>query len=711
MSFVSVKNLSYSYPDSNIHAVKNVSFSVEKGEYIAVLGSNGSGKSTLAKLIFGFLEPDSGSIKIQEGQNPIGFVQQHPRYQIIAGTVERDTAFGPENLNLPQVEIKQRTQTCLKQVDLLEKSTEKPNTLSLGQTQKLALSGILALSPDLLILDEAVSMIDPITRRQILELLEKLNNAGTTIIHISHDLDEAFMAKRIIVMEDGIISFDGDKEEFRNKTELLNNIFGNLETNIFSKKTLQNQEETTDKEISVLLENINFEYKKNNPVLKNISLAFKTGSITAVMGKAGSGKSTLFEVIASLLAPTSGKVYTTGKPSLAFQDAESALFESVVADDVAFGPENLGLKGKELKERVKSSMDICSIPFEKYKDRPIQMLSGGEKRKVALAGIIAMDSPIIILDEPGAALDPTSRTQFFTLLKKLAQKGKTIIFSTHRMEEAMIADRIIRLHEGRISSDSNPIKIPIDKSNYVENDRYKKYSSLLDNLRNISLGDFCLKKSLVHNMKPHSKILLFFALFLSTLVFQNIVLLSCACGISLIYALLAKYPIKKIILRILKMLPWILIFFVFQVLLFKNSPQDKILWEWNFIKITDVKFMLGLRMILHFVGAMICISVFSYSIEESELVDGMKHLLKPFEKLKFNTKTVTVMILLVMRFIPILTEEASHIVKTQIIREGIKSAKGLTGKIKTIMPIIIPLILQTIKRSENLADALEARYF
>ena len=321
MSFVSISNLSYSYPDSNIHAVKNVSFSVEKGEYIAVLGSNGSGKSTLAKLIFGFLEPDSGSIKIQEGQNPIGFVQQHPRYQIIAGTVERDTAFGPENLNLPQVEIKQRTQTCLKQVDLLEKSTEKPNTLSLGQTQKLALSGILALSPDLLILDEAVSMIDPITRRQILELLEKLNNAGTTIIHISHDLDEAFMAKRIIVMEDGIISFDGDKEEFRNKTELLNNIFGNLETNIFSKKTLQNQEETTDKEISVLLENINFEYKKNNPVLKNISLAFKTGSITAVMGKAGSGKSTLFEVIASLLAPTSGKVYTTGKPSLAFQDA------------------------------------------------------------------------------------------------------------------------------------------------------------------------------------------------------------------------------------------------------------------------------------------------------------------------------------------------------------------------------------------------------
>ena len=711
MSFVSVKNLSYSYPDSNIHAVKNVSFSVEKGEYIAVLGSNGSGKSTLAKLIFGFLEPDSGTIEIEQNENPIGFVQQHPRYQIIAGTVERDTAFGPENLGLPQVEIKQRTQTCLKQVDLLEKSTEKTQTLSLGQTQKLALSGILALSPDLLILDEVLSMIDPISRRQILELLDELNKNGTTIIHISHDLDEAFMAKRIIAMNDGKIIFDDSREKFREEIDISTHIFGNLETSVFNRNYRIKQDKTTNKEISLFLENINFEYKKEIPILKNISLAFEAGTITAVMGKSGSGKSTLFEVISSLLAPTSGKVYATGKPSLALQDAESALFENIAADDVAYGPENLGFTGKELKERVENSMNLCGIPFEKYKDRPIQMLSGGEKRKLALAGIIAMDSPIIILDEPSSALDPKSRIQFFELLQTLAQKGKTIIFSTHRMEEAMIADRIIRLHEGRISSDSNPIKIPIDKSNYVENDRYKKYSSLLDNLRNISLGDFCLKKSLVHNMKPHSKILLFFALFLSTLVFQNIVLLSCACGISLIYALLAKYPIKKIILRILKMLPWILIFFAFQVLLFKNSPQDKVLWEWNFIKITDVKFMLGLRMILHFVGAMICISVFSYSIEESELVDGMKHLLKPFEKLKFNTKTVTVMILLVMRFIPILTEEASHIVKTQIIREGIKSAKGLTGKIKTIMPIIIPLILQTIKRSENFADALEARYF
>ncbi len=711
MSFISIKNLKFSYSVSNIKAIDDISLSIEKGEYVAILGNNGSGKSTLARLIFGFLEATEGTIEIAQSEKPIGFVQQNPKYQIIAGTVEKDTAFGPENLGIPEVEIKTRTQNCLKQVELLEKATEKTNSLSLGQTQKLALSGILALEPDLLILDEAVSMIDPITRRQILELLEKLNKNGTTIIHISHDLDEAFMAKRIIAMDDGKIIFDGGKEEFRNEQNILNKIFYDFDLNVYNRKVHKNQQSQTKNEVSLVFENINFEYKKDLPVLKNISLAFEKGTITAVMGKSGSGKSTLFEVGASLLEQSSGKIYSIAKPSLALQDAESALFESVAADDVAYGPENIGLQGEELKNRVKQAMDVCSIPFDKYKDRPIQNMSGGEKRKLALAGIIAMDSPIIFFDEPGAALDPKSRGQFFGLLQKLSQQGKTIIFSTHRMEEAMAADRIIRLHDGKLSSDSNPVKIPIDKSNFTENDRYKNYSSLLNNLRNVSLGEYCKKKSLMHNLFPGAKILVFLAVLIATLAFQNIQLLTFACGISFLYGILAKYPIGKLLARILKMTPWILLFFAFQVLLFKVAPEDKILWEWNFIKLTQVKLFLGIRMLLHFIGAMVSISVFAYTIEETELVDGMKFVLYPLEKLKFNTKIITVLILIVMRFIPILTEVASHIVKTQIIREGIKSAKGFMGKIKAIMPIIIPLILQTIKRSENLSEALESRYF
>ena len=275
----------------------------------------------------------------------------------------------------------------------------------------------------------------------------------------------------------------------------------------------------------------------------------------------------------------------------------------------------------------------------------------------------------------------------------------------------MVADRIIRLHEGKVSSDSNPVSIPFDKTKYTQNDRYKKYASFLDNLRNVSIGEYFQKKSIIHNLSAELKTIIFLIIFPLTLVFSNIPVLVGTCVITFLYAILAKYPIRKILSRILKITPWILLFFAFQILLFNDLPQDKIIWQWKFITVTDVKIILGLRMLLHFVGAMISISVFTYTMEESEIIDGLKFILKPLEKLKVNTKIITVAVLMVMRFIPILTEEASHIVKTQIIREGIKSTNSFMGKIKAIIPIIVPLILQTIKRSENLSEALEARYF
>ena len=138
MSFISIKNLKFSYSVSNIKAIDDISLSIEKGEYVAILGNNGSGKSTLARLIFGFLEATEGTIEIAQSEKPIGFVQQNPKYQIIAGTVEKDTAFGPENLGLPEVEIKTRTQNCLKQVELLEKATEKTAELLEKENERLA---------------------------------------------------------------------------------------------------------------------------------------------------------------------------------------------------------------------------------------------------------------------------------------------------------------------------------------------------------------------------------------------------------------------------------------------------------------------------------------------------------------------------------------------------------------------------------------------
>ena len=235
MNLISVKNLSYSYENAEHQAIKNFSLDIEQGDYVAVLGTNGSGKSTLVKLIFGLLELQEGIIEIQQTGNPIGFVQQNPKYQIIASIVENDTAFGPELLKLNSSQIQERTEKSLKIVDLYEKSKDKTQSLSLGQTQKLALAGILALNPDILIFDEALSMIDPETRQNILDTAEELHAQGKTIIHITHDYDEARRASRIVVMEKGEKIFDGTQIEFENHAELKDLVYGALNSSVYKR--------------------------------------------------------------------------------------------------------------------------------------------------------------------------------------------------------------------------------------------------------------------------------------------------------------------------------------------------------------------------------------------------------------------------------------------------------------------------------------------
>ena len=329
------------------------------------------------------------------------------------------------------------------------------------------------------------------------------------------------------------------------------------------------------------------------------------------------------------------------------------------------------------------------------------------RKRLELAGIIAMDSDIIFFDEPTSSLDPKSRENFFALAQKLADEhNKTIIFSTHHEQDALAADRMIHIADGRVISDTNPCTLPTEKSEksidtaLYQNFRYKKYASLLSNLRNTSLGEYQKKNSPVHKMPILAKTILFFILFIATTMFPQIQILFPACFFALLYAAFADFSAKKLFVRMIKIFPWILFFSIWQILLFPVGENDVIYWSWHFIHITDENLLSLLRMVLHFFGAMTVISVFSYSTETTEILEAMqKH---------FNIN-VFVFFTLLLRFIPLLTEELSHIVKTQIIREGIKTTKGFFNKVKAILPIIVPLIVQTIRRSSTIAEALEAR--
>jgi energy-coupling factor transport system ATP-binding protein len=239
-SYIKVENLCYSYHEDDgrdVPVLNDVSFDIQKGEYVAILGHNGSGKSTLAKLLDMILTPTSGKITVAgvditspelteddmyDLRRHVGMVFQNPDNQLVATIVEEDVAFGPENLGVPREEIRRRVDEALATVGMSEYAHHEPHRLSGGQKQRIAIAGIIAISPDIMIFDESTSMLDPIGRREVLHTMETLNREkGITILTITHYMNEAAKAGRVIVLDDGRVSMDGTPAEVFTRAEEL----------------------------------------------------------------------------------------------------------------------------------------------------------------------------------------------------------------------------------------------------------------------------------------------------------------------------------------------------------------------------------------------------------------------------------------------------------------------------------------------------------
>lgn len=230
MALLTVENASFSY-DKKINVVKNVSLSVEEGEYIAIIGHNGSGKSTLAKLMNALVKPDSGVVTVDgfssndkkavfEMRKRVGVVFQNPDNQLVASIVEDDIAFGPENLGVKREEIKERIDFALSAVGMQDFKKSSPTRLSGGQKQRIAIAGVLALKPKILVLDESTAMLDPQGRKEVLSVVEKLNKEqGVTVINITHYMDEVVKADKVYVINDGCIALSGTPEQIFERKE------------------------------------------------------------------------------------------------------------------------------------------------------------------------------------------------------------------------------------------------------------------------------------------------------------------------------------------------------------------------------------------------------------------------------------------------------------------------------------------------------------
>lgn len=711
---VSVKQLCFSYENAPEPAVQDVSFELDSGSYTVIAGVNGSGKSTTARIIAGLLQPSAGTVEIADGLRT-GFVFQSPKDQLICGVVARDTAFGPQCQSLPDSEIELRTIESLKSTGILDYAMHKSMFLSLGQTQKAALSGILAINPDILILDESVSMLDPKSREEIFTFLDMLHKKKRTILHITHDSDAISRAKDIIVMNGGKIIWKGNSSSFfADKTgSVYRSVFG---TPLENRSCFQNKTQNRPaQEILLKAENISFSYG-THAVLKNISFSLKRGTLTALTGASGSGKTTLLEILAGLKKQDSGTVRSAGKPLLCQQNSDAALFEVFAADDVAFGPRNSGIKGKELLECVKTAMNRVNLPFEEFASKQTNCLSGGQKRRLSVAGIIAMKGDILLFDEPSAGLDGAAKYTVMHLLRSLAESGKTVLFTTHHYDEAQFADTSITLEKaGLIAPDFSP-----EEENKADGQKTvlteqkpsagifspEYFSKMLD-----SLSENQAEQKRLQKLPAVIKYILFIALFAVSVAVQPVSLCAALLPVTILYALCSCCPAKKLFRSLIKILPFLLFFCILQMIFAPASANDTVFLPYKYFFVTAGKLWQCLKIILHTECALCCICAFSSSATENDILKGFSDLLAPLRLLKIPVKYPVILMEIIFRFIPLLLDEAISIIKIQLVRGGLKDEKGFFGKIRTIIPLIVPLIIQTVRRAEILADAMTVRGF
>ena len=574
MSIIEFEQVRFTY-DGATPALDGIDLQIQAGEFICVLGGNGSGKSTLAKHVNALLAPDEGCVRIldRDTRDPesvyyirsnAGMVFQNPDDQIVASIIQDDVAFGPENLGVPLPELRDRVTRALEQVGLQGFETRETTALSGGQKQRVAIAGVLAMEPQILVLDEASAMLDPRGRAGLLRVCHELNDQGLTIVLITHFMEEAVDADRIVVLDEGRMALSGTPEEVLTQIERLKGLHldipfaahmssalrainvpialqvqeAELENELHEllgraaqdsppaaaiENTRRNGEsnptrETPDGEnrhnVDVVtstldqpilqLDNVSFTYEPaprkrrrssyadqaqptkwgNDPdeqwALRDVSLEVQRGEFLGLAGHTGSGKSTLIQLAAGLMQPNAGRVLLNDVDlarkkearnarravGLVFQYPERQLFAATVFDDVAFGPRNLGLSNEETELRVKEALAKVHLNLEDIRERSPFTFSGGQQRRIAIAGVLAMEPEILIMDEPTAGLDPQSHEALLDLITELHEERElTVLFVSHNMDDlARLCNRIVVLNQGRLVAEGAPTDVFADEA-------------------------------------------------------------------------------------------------------------------------------------------------------------------------------------------------------------------------------------------------------
>ena len=493
-------------------ALDDVTLEVCRGERVCVLGANGSGKSTLASVICGLLAPDEGDVELaghavctggvpdlaayRDARRQLGLVFQNPDDQIVTSVVADDVAFGPENLGVPRAQISARVARELRRVAMEKYAHADPSRLSGGQRQRVCIAGALAMEPAVLVLDEPSSLLDVRGRAAIMRVMGRLAAAGATLVHVTHFMDEALAADRVVVMQHGHVALEGTPDEvFAAKNAQVIEALG-LEMPFEARLAVALRQARAAggaiaapgapsdempaacaacapaaEPLAILARDLGFSYGPDAQALDGVSLEVPAHATTAIVGQTGSGKSTLLRLLCGLEAADAGSLTVCGinaatkrgrrqvrrAVGYVMQHPERQLFAQTVAEDVAFGPRNQGLSAAEVKRRVAHALDLVGLA-DRRDASPFE-LSGGQQRLAAIAGVLAMEPELLVLDEPTAGLDPRGRARLRALMADLAAHGVTLLQVTHSMEDAARADHVVVLDQSHVLAAGTPAEV------------------------------------------------------------------------------------------------------------------------------------------------------------------------------------------------------------------------------------------------------------
>ena len=509
---VKLENVSFTYAGRNAPTLKSIDLTVPKGQFVLLTGPTGCGKSTLLKLLNGIIpHASSGSLtgrvfisgchtleySIAELSELAGLVFQSPDEQIFTTVVEDETAFGPENLAVPAAEITERITESLAAVGMSEFSKAKTNDLSGGQKQRVVIAAVKAMKSHILVLDEPVSQLDPSGAHEVLQTIESMKQQwGLTIILVEHRIHEVVhFADRLIIMDKGEIVLDEPvREALKNSGLFLKyglrlpqladiayrlNLPAALSVDelaaAISEKRLSvrpkinyNLPEKSSRRIVEAVQ-VFAGYQKNKaPVLQGVSFYFNQGEIVALMGNNGAGKSTLLKNLIGILKPCAGKLTVLGEESgsfdplslagkvgLVLQNPDLMLFCESVEKEILFGLNNLKFPLAVKKERLRKIMSEMKLE-ELKNDFPLA-LSRGQRLRVAVASVLALEPQLLLLDEPTTGQDKQHIEAMMQSLQSYVQEGGTLFFCTHDGETALeYADRLIIMHNGQVLANGRP---------------------------------------------------------------------------------------------------------------------------------------------------------------------------------------------------------------------------------------------------------------